>query len=264
MSIELRPASSLSPAERVDLFNAAYADYFIPFRLDEAALDAMTTNFDLDVDASRVALGDGEPVGFGNLGLRGDQAWIGGVGVVPPARRQGIAEALMRALHEEAAARGVTTVWLEVMEQNEAAYRLYEKLGYRRRARGRGVVTSCRGARRLGARGARRPSPRARCTSCAASASRGSARTERSRTSTTFAASRATREPLSFVSRASCSCCRSAGDDAESLLRTLRGHGTVSVLNLPADDPAADSLRALGAPPSVRQREMALDLRPGS
>ena len=57
--IELRSASSLSRGERVDLFNAAYADYFIPFRLDDAALDAMTTNFDLDVDASRVALDDG-------------------------------------------------------------------------------------------------------------------------------------------------------------------------------------------------------------
>ena len=79
MNIELRPASSLSRGERVDLFNAAYADYFIPFRLDDAALDAMTTNFDLDVDASRVALDDGEPVGFGNLGSaatrRGSEAW---------------------------------------------------------------------------------------------------------------------------------------------------------------------------------------------
>src|SRR6266536_2065369 len=108
MSTQLRPASSLSPGERVDLFNAAYADYFIPFRLDEAALDAMTTNFDLDVDASRAALR-----------------------VVVPARRQGMAEALTRALHDEAAARRVTNVWLEVMEQNDAAYRLYAKLGYR-------------------------------------------------------------------------------------------------------------------------------------
>ena len=86
--------------------------------------------FDLDVDASRVALRDGEPVGFGNLGLRGDEAWIGGVGVVTSARRQGIGELLMEALHDEAAARGVKNVWLEVIEQNDAAYRLYEKLGY--------------------------------------------------------------------------------------------------------------------------------------
>ena len=65
-----------------------------------------------------------------NLALRGDEAWIGGVGVVPAARRQGIAEPLMRALHDEARARGVAQVWLEVIEQNESAFRLYEKLGY--------------------------------------------------------------------------------------------------------------------------------------
>jgi len=53
-----------------------------------------------------------------------------------------------------------------------------------------------------------------------------------------------------------------AGDDSEELVRTLRGHGTVSVLNLPADDPAADSLRTLGATPTVRQREMVLNIQP--
>jgi GNAT superfamily N-acetyltransferase len=150
VSVELRSAQSLSVAERVDLFNAAYEDYVIPFRLDENALNEMTRTFDLDVEASRVAFRDAKPVGFGNLGLRGDQAWIGGVGVIVSARRQGIGELLMWALHDEAARR---------------------------------------------------------------------------------------------------------------VLRTLRGHGTVSVLNLPADDAAIESLRALGATATVRQREMVLDLQ---
>jgi GNAT superfamily N-acetyltransferase len=112
VTIDVRSARSLSPGERVDLFNAAYEDYVIPFRLDDAALEGMTKAFDLDVDASRVAFRDGEAVGFGNLGLRGEDAWIGGVGMIVPARRQGIGEVLMRALHAEAAARGVTQVWL--------------------------------------------------------------------------------------------------------------------------------------------------------
>ena len=51
-----------------------------------------------------------------------------------------------------------------------------------------------------------------------------------------------------------------AGGAAEELLRTLRGLGTVSVLNLPVDDPASDALRALGATPAIRQREMVLEL----
>jgi hypothetical protein len=51
-----------------------------------------------------------------------------------------------------------------------------------------------------------------------------------------------------------------AGGDARELLRTLRGFGDVSVLNLPLDDPAADAMRMLGATPAVRQREMVLEL----
>ena len=55
--------------------------------------------------------------------LRGDDAWIGGVGVIPSARRQGIGETLMRALHDEARERGVANVWLEVIDRNEGALR---------------------------------------------------------------------------------------------------------------------------------------------
>jgi hypothetical protein len=48
--------------------------------------------------------------------------------------------------------------------------------------------------------------------------------------------------------------------EAEPLLRFLRGLGTVSVLNLPEDDPAAPALRSLGATVVVRQHEMLLGL----
>src|SRR5262249_56570338 len=71
-----------------------------------------------------------EPVGLANLGLRGEDAWIGGVGVVTSARRSGVGEAPMRALHEEARGRGVRRVWLEGIVENEGAVALYEKLGY--------------------------------------------------------------------------------------------------------------------------------------
>ncbi len=64
------------------------------------------------------------------LAVRGADAWIGGVGVVADRRGQGIGEQLMRAVHEQARARGVTRLWLEVLVQNEPAVRLYEKLGY--------------------------------------------------------------------------------------------------------------------------------------
>ncbi len=86
--------------------------------------------FDIEPESSLVARADGELVGLGNLGLRGADAWIGGVGVVPAHRGTGLGEALMRGLIAEAGARGVDRLWLEVIVENTAAVRLYEKLAF--------------------------------------------------------------------------------------------------------------------------------------
>ena len=91
----------------------------------------MTDVYDLDRAASRVADRDGERVGLANLGLRGADAWVGGIGVVPKERGRGTARALMNALHDEARSRGVERIWLEVIVENVQAIPLYEDLGYR-------------------------------------------------------------------------------------------------------------------------------------
>ncbi len=109
--------------ERAELFTAAYEGYVVPMHIDEASLAWMEEKFDFDLDASRIAYRDGEPVGLANLAVRGRDAWIGGVGVVASARRAGVGEALMRAVHEEARSRGVERVWLEVIVENTGALR---------------------------------------------------------------------------------------------------------------------------------------------
>jgi ribosomal protein S18 acetylase RimI-like enzyme len=261
VSIELRAASSLSAAERVDLFNAAYEGYVIPFRLDEAALQFMTEAFDLDLEASRIAFRDGEPVGLGNIGLRGDEAWIGGVGVIAAARRLGIGETLMRALHDEAAARGVTKVWLEVIEQNESAFQLYEKIAYR-------IVREVEvwSLSDEVPEGTAREVPPAQARVRLRELRRAQEREPWQRADATIdhyddlRGLETESGAALFRVGSVVQLLQIAGDDASELVRTLRGHGTVSVLNLPAEDPVAGSLRKLGATPSVRQREMVLDL----
>jgi len=128
--LELRSARSVSATRRAELFNAAYEGYFVPFHIDEQQLSFMDDAYDLDLDASQIAFHDDEAVGLANLGLRGDDAWIGGVGVVAGARRSGVGERLMRALHEQAREHGARRVWLEVIVENTGARALYEKLGY--------------------------------------------------------------------------------------------------------------------------------------
>jgi len=121
VTVDLRAASSFEADELAALFTRAYEGYFVPMQVDEEALRFLVRAFDLD---------DDEPVGLVNLGIRGERGWIGGLGVVSRARRRGIGRMLMEAVHEEARARGIRELSLEVIEANEAAFRLYEELGY--------------------------------------------------------------------------------------------------------------------------------------
>ena len=130
MSSELVPASRLPLPELAALFTASFEGYAVPMDVDGPALARMVELYDLDLEASRVALRGGRPVGLANLGIRGDVAWIGGMGVVRDTRRRGTGELLMHAVHEQARARGVREVVLEVIESNEAAGALCRKLGY--------------------------------------------------------------------------------------------------------------------------------------
>jgi GNAT superfamily N-acetyltransferase len=260
VALELRSARSLSAGELAALFNAAYEGYLVPFHVDEAAVAFMAETYDLDPDASRVAFRDGEPVGLANLGIRGEDGWIGGVGVVPSARRSGVGEALMDAVHERARERGLKRVWLEVIVENTGALALYEKLGYRtvrdvevwslplsvsETSEARDVPADEAHARIRELRTEHEPWQRADGTLAHLSDLRGLA---------TDAGTAVYRQPGEHVQ-----LLQIAGE-AEPLLRALRVRGTVSVLNLPGNDPAADVLRALGAAVAVRQHEMVLDL----
>jgi ribosomal protein S18 acetylase RimI-like enzyme len=262
VSLEIRSARSLPPAERAELFNSAYEGYLLPFHVDEAMLEFMDGAFDLDLDASRIAFRDGEPVGLGNLGVRGGDAWIGGVGVVAAARRSGIGEALMLELHEQARERGVRRVWLEVIVENTGAFALYEKLGYRT-VRDVEVWSLPAAEEDVAAAAAAREIPAGEAH--ARIRELGAAREPWQRADETVANYGDARGLVSddgaalFRAGAAVQLLQVAGE-AEPFLRVLRGLGAVSVLNLPEDDPAAPTLRSLGASVVVRQHEMLLEL----
>jgi GNAT superfamily N-acetyltransferase len=253
--LELRSARSLTPAERGALFNAAYEGYVLPFHVDEQQLAFMDHVFDLNLDASRVAFRDGEPLGLGNLGLRHEDAWIGGIGVVPGARRSGVGEALMRALHEQARERGVQRIWLEVIVENTEAFALYEKLGYQ-------VMQDVEVWTLPGAEGEREgrevPPERAK-----------EQLPERHEPWQRAAGTLAHYDDVRGLvtdSGAMLFCVRSNAQlqqytgEPKPLLRALRTFGDVYILNLPAEDPAAQVLRELGGTVVVRQHEMLLEL----
>ena len=68
--------------------------------------------------------------GFGYINRTGNLSRLAGMGVVPAARRAGVARRLLLALLDEAKARGEEAMMLEVIEQNPAAYALYRRQGF--------------------------------------------------------------------------------------------------------------------------------------
>jgi ribosomal protein S18 acetylase RimI-like enzyme len=119
-------ASEFDNARLAAVFEAGYENYFTPIHVDESAFAYMVGAWDIDLDRSWVALADEEPVGVTMLGVRGDVGWVGGLGVVSTHRRRGLGRALMETLLASAP----PTVYLEVIEQNTPALRLYEDLGF--------------------------------------------------------------------------------------------------------------------------------------
>lgn len=128
--VRIVPASTLSPAALVDLFNRSYSDYFVPVALTEAALATIAAAWDIDLDGSRVALRGEAPVGFTFLAVRGRRGWIAGMGVPPEARGGGRGRATLDAVLDVARTRGLDHVDLEVLEANGPAIRIYERCGF--------------------------------------------------------------------------------------------------------------------------------------
>lgn len=122
-------ASALDWFELLTLFNEAFSDYVVPVRLDSTALQEHVSFFDIDLSASPVWV-DPSPKTFALMAIRDQEAWVGGMGTVPAFRKRGYGEATLVAGLEAVADRGCTTARLEVIDINEPALRLYERLGF--------------------------------------------------------------------------------------------------------------------------------------
>lgn len=119
-------------APSADVLTRGFTGYFVAIASTPAMLAGMARADSVDFGASRIALRDGEPVGAALVARRGWTSRVAGMAIVPEARRSGVGRALMNQLLAEAAARGDRFLVLEVIEQNEAAVRLYESCGFAR------------------------------------------------------------------------------------------------------------------------------------
>ena len=128
--ITYHPVSDVDFDAFTTAFNHAYSDYYVHIFMTSDSFHALMQRDDLNPEASVVAIQDDQIVGMGLLGVRAPIGWIGGLGVIPGYRRQGIGREMMRYLLASARNHRLEQVKLEVIEANTNAYALYRQLGF--------------------------------------------------------------------------------------------------------------------------------------
>ncbi len=136
MQCEIVPATAVSLDEQTRVFNEAFSGYLAgSMQHDTASFGRVLSAQGVDLCYSRFARRANAPAGFGFINRTGEISRLCGMGVVPEARRQGLAAQLLGRLVDEAKERGDRAMTLECFEQNSAAIPLYRDHGFREVAR---------------------------------------------------------------------------------------------------------------------------------
>ena len=130
-SFSFKPAISFSLSELADLFTRSFEGYFVPINLDEITLHTMLRRGGVDLSESRVFLNEGQPIGLAMIARRGWTSRLAAMGIVTESRHSGVGTWAMQNLMQEARARGDREMVLEVIEQNTAGIKLYQKVGFK-------------------------------------------------------------------------------------------------------------------------------------
>ena len=120
-------------AERI--WRAAYAAMIPPEQIDYMLAwmyGAETITRELGEGAVwEVALDGAEPVGFFSVTFEeASQAKLQKLYLLPERQGAGLGKAMIERVHEVAAARGASVIWLQVNKRNARAIRAYERAGY--------------------------------------------------------------------------------------------------------------------------------------
>lgn len=108
----------------------AFSDYVVPLQPDADTFRSTLSSRGFDPEASFVAVDGDEVIGFWNVATRNTKRYLIGSGTRIGQRRKGLASSLGMAAINAAENAGVESFWLEVIEGNEGAERLYKKMGF--------------------------------------------------------------------------------------------------------------------------------------
>jgi ribosomal protein S18 acetylase RimI-like enzyme len=127
---QIRRASECSLEAVTLALKNGYEDYAFPFtKTPEQQAERMRED-DVVLEGSFVAFSEATPVGAVLLGVRGPRGWCSDLALAAEYRGQGVGRALMEQMLEEARARKLARLQLEVLTNNTPALQLYQSLGF--------------------------------------------------------------------------------------------------------------------------------------
>lgn len=130
MNFDAAPASNFTLPELVQLLNEGFEEYLVPIQFNIITFLNMIRKDGIDLTVSRVLMVDDQPYGIALIARRGWTSRLAAMGVAKQTRGQGAGSWFMNQLVREARQRDEREMVLEVIEQNEAAVKLYRNTGF--------------------------------------------------------------------------------------------------------------------------------------
>lgn len=117
--------------EGASALNRVFERYLVPITFSSEQLHLHMTYNDVDAAASPIWYDDeGNVLAAALLAVRGKRGWIGGFGVAPEHRGHGYAAELLQTLVQTARERGLRSIQLEVLKDNDPAIAVYRTGGF--------------------------------------------------------------------------------------------------------------------------------------
>ncbi len=129
-TVDLIPASAFSYQELTNAYNHTRVDYLVPMPMNANKLQEYVETYDVDLEASAVAVDGQEILGLAMLGVREGRAWITRLGIIQRRRRRGAGQILVTHLIEQARQKNADYLIIEVIENNTPAHTLFIKNGF--------------------------------------------------------------------------------------------------------------------------------------
>jgi ribosomal protein S18 acetylase RimI-like enzyme len=130
MDLDTVPASDFPMLDLVKSLNQGFEDYVVPVHFNTATFLNMLRKDGIDLTLSCILLVDDQPCGIGLIARRGWTSRLAAMGIAKGIRGKGVGSWFMDELTKEALQRGDHEMVLEVIEQNEAAVKLYQRAGF--------------------------------------------------------------------------------------------------------------------------------------